>query len=294
MRLSKRRQKVGQQPNNTRLIVRHRPLNANEFRMQRYREKQLEPPGEEDEDEEEEEEEEQEIQQEEKTDGKDMPVKGSLCIFANNREDSLLLYRSENFSDNRKICLQVPKQRTTENHALRREHPRGRPAESRDPTRDPVPNPARDRDQDRDRDRDQNQDLDPDQSRDQDRGQDHIRVLDHHPNLDRRLDRARVRRLNRAVNRDLDPAVLNQGTRRDRDPSRDRARERLRSHRRDLGRVRGPSPDRGQDRDLVPVAVAVPLARAAKAAPIASELRYMIENIRLSLTSFFPDIISEL
>ena len=58
MRLSKRRQKVGQQPNNTRLIVRHRPLNANEFRMQRYREKQLEPPGEEDEDEEEEEEEE--------------------------------------------------------------------------------------------------------------------------------------------------------------------------------------------------------------------------------------------
>lgn len=61
MRLNKRRQKVGQQPNNTRLIVRHRPLNANEFRMQRYREKQLEPPGEEDEDEEEEEE--QETQQ---------------------------------------------------------------------------------------------------------------------------------------------------------------------------------------------------------------------------------------
>lgn len=80
MRLSKRRQKVGQQPNNTRLIVRHRPLNANEFRMQRYREKQLEPPGEEDEDEEEEEEEEEEqdIQQEvEKNDGK-----GLLCIFA--------------------------------------------------------------------------------------------------------------------------------------------------------------------------------------------------------------------
>ncbi|KMQ92787.1 rna polymerase ii-associated factor 1-like protein [Lasius niger] len=72
VRLSKRRQKVGQQPNNTRLIVRHRPLNANEFRMQRYREKQLEPPGEEDEDEEEEEEEEeQETQQEaEKNDGK--------------------------------------------------------------------------------------------------------------------------------------------------------------------------------------------------------------------------------
>ncbi|XP_043684387.1 RNA polymerase II-associated factor 1 homolog [Vespula pensylvanica] len=64
VRLSKRRQKAGQQPNNTRLIVRHRPLNANEFKMQRYREKQLEPPGEEDEDEEEEEEEEEEMQQE--------------------------------------------------------------------------------------------------------------------------------------------------------------------------------------------------------------------------------------
>lgn len=64
VRLSKRRQKVGQQPNNTRLIVRHRSLNANEFKMQRYREKQLEPPGEEDE------EEEEEIQQEaEKPDG---------------------------------------------------------------------------------------------------------------------------------------------------------------------------------------------------------------------------------
>ncbi|XP_012341260.1 RNA polymerase II-associated factor 1 homolog isoform X2 [Apis florea] len=65
VRLSKRRQKVGQQPNNTRLIVRHRPLNANEFKMQRYREKQLEPPGEEDEDEEEEEEEEEEEPQQE-------------------------------------------------------------------------------------------------------------------------------------------------------------------------------------------------------------------------------------
>lgn len=39
---------------NTRLVVRHRPLNANEFRAQRYREKQLEPPCDEDEDEEEE------------------------------------------------------------------------------------------------------------------------------------------------------------------------------------------------------------------------------------------------
>lgn len=281
MRLSKRRQKVGQQPNNTRLIVRHRPLNANEFRMQRYREKQLEPPGEEDEDEEEEEEEEQEIQQEEKTDGKDMLVKGSLCIFVNNREGSLLLYRSESFSDNRKICLQVPKQRMTENHMLRRGHPRGRPVESRDP----VPSPARDRDQDPDPD--QSQGLGRDRIRvhvhvhvhDHDHDHDHI----HHPNLDRRLDRARVLSRVHRLNRDLGPAVLNRGTRRDQDPNRDRARERLRSHRRDLGRARGPSPDRGQDRDPVPVAVAVLLARAAKAAPRASESRRMIENMRSSL-----------
>ena len=52
VRLSKRRQKIGQQPNNTRLVVRHRPLNAGEFKMQRYREKQLEPAGDEDEEEE--------------------------------------------------------------------------------------------------------------------------------------------------------------------------------------------------------------------------------------------------
>ncbi|CAG9860698.1 unnamed protein product [Phyllotreta striolata] len=49
VRLSKRRQKVGQPPSNTRLIVKHRPMDANEFRMQRYREKQLEPTGEDDE-----------------------------------------------------------------------------------------------------------------------------------------------------------------------------------------------------------------------------------------------------
>lgn len=102
MRLSKRRQKVGQQPNNTRLIVRHRPLNANEFRMQRYREKQLEPPGEEDEDEEEEEEEEeQETQQEaEKNDGKGLPViKGSLCYMY-----SLYIVENIYFSTNEKFA----------------------------------------------------------------------------------------------------------------------------------------------------------------------------------------------
>ncbi|KAH1000004.1 hypothetical protein HUJ04_008227 [Dendroctonus ponderosae] len=49
VRLSKRRQKVGQAPSNTRLMVKHRPMKANEFKMQRYRERQLEPPGEDDE-----------------------------------------------------------------------------------------------------------------------------------------------------------------------------------------------------------------------------------------------------
>lgn len=49
VRLSKRRQKIGQPASNTRLIVKHRPMDANEFRMQRYREKQLEPAGDEDE-----------------------------------------------------------------------------------------------------------------------------------------------------------------------------------------------------------------------------------------------------
>ncbi|CAH0558918.1 unnamed protein product [Brassicogethes aeneus] len=60
VRLSKRRQKVGQPASNTRLIVKHRTMDGNEFRMQRYRERQLEPPGE---DEEEFEPEPEEIQQ---------------------------------------------------------------------------------------------------------------------------------------------------------------------------------------------------------------------------------------
>lgn len=49
VRLSKRRQKMGQTAGNTRLIVRHRTMDAAEFRMQRFRERQLEPPGEDDE-----------------------------------------------------------------------------------------------------------------------------------------------------------------------------------------------------------------------------------------------------
>lgn len=169
---------------------------------------------------------------------------------------------------------------------LRPEHPRGRLAESHDPARDLGPNPARDRDQDH--------------VRVHGHSHTHVHVHVHghghghvqHPNLDHRLDRARVlsrvRRQNRAVNRDLVPAVLNRGTRRDLDPSRNRARERLRSHRRDLGRARDPSLDRGQDRDLVPVAAAVPVARPAKAAPRASESRNVIENTCLSLILSFP------
>lgn len=52
VRLSKRRQKPGQAPSNTRLVIKHRPINELEYRMQRYRERQLETPGEEDEEEE--------------------------------------------------------------------------------------------------------------------------------------------------------------------------------------------------------------------------------------------------
>ncbi|EDV47816.1 RNA polymerase II-associated factor 1 homolog [Drosophila erecta] len=54
VRLNKRRVKVGQQPNNTKLVVKHRPLDSMEHRMQRYRERQLEVPGEEEEEVEEE------------------------------------------------------------------------------------------------------------------------------------------------------------------------------------------------------------------------------------------------
>lgn len=186
---------------------------------------------------------------------------------------------------------------------LRPEHRRGGPAESHDPARDLVPNPFRDRG--RDQDQDQNQNQNPDQDPNQDRSRVHahapvpvpvpvlvpVPVPVHHPNLDHRLDRARVlsrvRRLNRAVSPDLGLAVLNRGTRQDLDPSRNRARERLRSHRRGLGRAR--DPDRDQDRN--PVAVAVPLARAAKAAPRASESRSMIGNTRLILILPFPSII---
>lgn len=72
VRLSKRRQKVGQAASsNTRLIVKHRPMDAQEFRMQRYREKQLEPPGEEDEEMENEQVEENENNQQEEERGEE-------------------------------------------------------------------------------------------------------------------------------------------------------------------------------------------------------------------------------
>merc|ERR1719264_1106435 len=66
VRLSKRRLKAGQQPSNSKLVVRHRPLSKQELKMQRYRDRMLEPLGEEeeeeDDDDEEEEEEESQIQ----------------------------------------------------------------------------------------------------------------------------------------------------------------------------------------------------------------------------------------
>jgi len=60
VRLSKRRLKVGQQISNSKLVVRHRPLNKQEHKMQRYRERNLEPLQEDEDMSEEEEEEEQE------------------------------------------------------------------------------------------------------------------------------------------------------------------------------------------------------------------------------------------
>lgn len=60
VRLSKRRQKAGNQTNNTKLVVKHRPLNAAEHKMQVMRERQLEPQGEDEEMEEDVEDEEEE------------------------------------------------------------------------------------------------------------------------------------------------------------------------------------------------------------------------------------------
>merc|ERR1712158_253618 len=59
VRLSKRRLKAGQQISNSKLVVKHRALNKQEHKMQRYREKNLEPMQEEEMSEEEEDEEEE-------------------------------------------------------------------------------------------------------------------------------------------------------------------------------------------------------------------------------------------
>merc|ERR1719322_2040853 len=63
VRLSKRRLKAGQQPSNSKLVVWHRPLSKQELKMQRYRDRMLEPLGEEEEEEDDDEEEEEEENQ---------------------------------------------------------------------------------------------------------------------------------------------------------------------------------------------------------------------------------------
>merc|ERR1712083_1265448 len=70
VRLSKRRLKAGQQISNSKLVVKHRPLNKQEHKMQRYREKNLEPLQEDEDMSEEDEEEEEEQEAEGARDGK--------------------------------------------------------------------------------------------------------------------------------------------------------------------------------------------------------------------------------
>merc|ERR1719431_2336071 len=70
VRLSKRRLKAGQQISNSKLVVKHRPLNKQEHKMQRYRERNLEPLQEEEDMSEEEVEEEEEQEAEGARDGK--------------------------------------------------------------------------------------------------------------------------------------------------------------------------------------------------------------------------------
>lgn len=74
VRLRKRRQAPGQQLNNTLLAVKHRPVNENEHKMHRNRERQLEPPN--DDDEEEEEEEEGQKQEEEQAEDQENDQNG--------------------------------------------------------------------------------------------------------------------------------------------------------------------------------------------------------------------------
>lgn len=81
VRLSKRRQKAGSQATNTKLVVRHRPLNAVEHKMQVNRDKQLEPAGDDDEEMEEEIEEETEEKETANEQAKDGEKKRSRYII---------------------------------------------------------------------------------------------------------------------------------------------------------------------------------------------------------------------
>ncbi|XP_064487881.1 RNA polymerase II-associated factor 1 homolog [Ornithodoros turicata] len=85
VRLSKRRLKPGVQPNNSKLVVRHRPLNELEHKTQQLRLTQLEPPQEE---EEEEEEEEQKNEEEEEEADEEEEKKESEAEEAEKSEES--------------------------------------------------------------------------------------------------------------------------------------------------------------------------------------------------------------
>ncbi|KAJ3665030.1 hypothetical protein Zmor_000547 [Zophobas morio] len=166
VRLSKRRQKVGQPASNTRLIVKHRPMDANEFRMQRYREKQLEPAGDEDE--------EMEMEQNDEQ----------------QENDSKLLH--ENFQTQKSFFYF--QKRAMQNHRDRNH------LQDQDPSHVPDPglnlvrghSQSHHRDQNLDRDHDLNPDRGPDLNlhRDLARVHDHVPVRDRLPNHLLDLDQA--------------------------------------------------------------------------------------------------------
>jgi hypothetical protein len=253
VRLSKRRQKAGQQPNNTRLIVRHRPLNANEFRMQRYREKQLEPPGDDDEDEEEEEEEtQQEVEK--------INAKGLFCI------DSLLLCKYLKIFL-QKIYPQVPKQETArKNHALRHAHLHEPLVENHALVQNRAQGQNQDQDQNHAHILHQNPDLNPDHARghDLDHVHDHVRYPGHDLDLVARIQKILL---------DLDQ-----------NHRRDRVREALPSHCRDLDHLQDPSQDHDLDQDLLLVVVAVqPVVQVKVVQRVIKWNRNMFDDLNVSL-----------
>lgn len=139
VRLSKRRQKVGQAPSNTRLIVKHRPLDAQEFRMQRYREKQLEPPGEE------EDEPEMEIQQDqqesdpENNDGSRASSRSSRRSKSRSRSKSVSRSRSPSESKSRsrsKSVSRSPSPSKSKSRSRSRSASKS-PSRSRSPSKSP-------------------------------------------------------------------------------------------------------------------------------------------------------------